>query len=297
MTNNIHTMILCLMILLFSQPSHAIEGGVSSHAAPGVDHFYAAVIPPPGNWYVPYLNTYHASRLNDASGNSAVPDFKVDAAIHLSRVLKMTTYEVLGGQWGVQAIVPLAHLEVTAGGRSQSKNGLGDIFLSPVTLRWNSGNFHWGYVLSGNLPTGAYSKHDLANIGRNYATLSSGAGLTYLDPEGFEAGGVAWFYKNFRNPATGYTSGDELVINYSLAWHFDALTLGATGYYYRQVSDDKRGGRKVGSDGYRGETFAIGPTINYRLGSIPITAAWQHETRAKNRSQGDKLWLKAVISF
>ncbi len=67
--------------------------------------------------------------------------------------------------------------------------------------------------------------------------------------------------------------------------------------YFKQTTDDKQDGLKVGADGNKGEALALGPLIRYQLGKVPITAQWQHEIFSDNRTQGNSFWLKAAFRF
>ena len=71
--------------------------------------------------------------------------------------------------------------------------------------------------------------------------------------------------------------------------------LGVNGYFLKQLSDDKQGGVKVGTDGNRGQVLAIGPCVKYQSATGAVfVGQWQHETHVENRFGGDKVWLKLI---
>ena len=131
------------------------------------------------------------------------------------------------------------------------------------------------------MPTGEYNPNDPVgnNIGHNFLTVEPQLNITYLNAGGQEITAAFVYDFNFRNPATGYTSGQEFSVNYAIAQHFGpAWTLGLAGYYYRQVTDDTRNGNVVfgladqlaghpdlfnNGFGNRGEVFSIGPAVSY----------------------------------
>jgi len=102
---------------------------------------------------------------------------------------------------------------------------------------------------------------------------------------------------NFENRDTSYKSGQEFHFDYSLGWGVGhGWVLGAGGYVYRQVTDDKLNGQSVPNN--KGRAYAIGPSLKYDSGKgWFVTAKWQKETGVRNRAQGDAFWVKAVFPF
>nr|WP_279635292.1 transporter [Cupriavidus lacunae] len=81
-------------------------------------------------------------------------------------------------------------------------------------------------------------------------------------------------------------------------------TVGLSGYYLKQVTDDKFNSAVVPelpgvwSRGRRGEVLAIGPSVSYTSArGTSFFPQWQHEAYAKDRFGGDKLWFKVVTAF
>src|SRR3546814_13167022 len=56
----------------------------------GAESIGVAQLPPPGTYLLGYSNYYTADRLNDANGDSAVPDFSVDAFANIARIVHVT---------------------------------------------------------------------------------------------------------------------------------------------------------------------------------------------------------------
>src|SRR3546814_1627228 len=90
---------------------------------------------------------------------------------------------------------------------------------------------------------------------------------------------------NTRNNKTRYRSGNEFHADFAIGYNFQPLSIGINGYYVKQVEDDKENGLRVGSDGYRGEVFALGPTVKYQLGGVPISLQWQHELQDRKSTR------------
>ncbi|CAK0765862.1 hypothetical protein CCP3SC15_3370004 [Gammaproteobacteria bacterium] len=101
-----------------------------------------------------------------------------------------------------------------------------------------------------------------------------------------------------KNKDTDYQSGDEFHFDYLVGKHFGPWGVGLAGYYLQQITDDKVGGTKVGSDGDRGQVFAIGPSVKYTTpGGTHFIGQWSHETSVENRFSGNKFLFKLIMPF
>lgn len=277
-------------------PVRATEMGGGAYPN-GAEDFMSGAVPPPGFYFINYLNYYRADTFRDSSGNGgAVPDFDLKATANVFRFIYVTKQQVLGGFWGVHAFIPVVNLDVSAAGHSQSKTGIGDIIIDPFILSWHAKNWHAVTGLDIYFPTGAYDSHDLANIGRNYWTFEPVAAFTYVSDSGFDVSAKFMYDFNTKNDDTNYTSGQEFHVDYSVAKKFDNLSIGLGGYYYKQMTNDKQSGGKVG-DGNKGQAIGIGPQIKYDHKNMSFLLKYQAETSVKNRPDGDKFWLKFVYAF
>ena len=282
--------------LCLTSTSHATENGGSAYNN-GVEGFGAGMFPPPGTYLLNYINYYTAGSFKDKDGNSAIPKFSLDAVAEVIRLVHVTDYKLLGGNIGMQAILPIVHLEVEVPFRSQSNNGLGDLVISPLILSWHSKNLHYVVGLDVDMPTGAYKKEDLANIGRNYWTFVPIVAATYMTDFGFEVSGKFMYDINTKNDATSYQSGQEFHFDYTIAQKMNAVTTGLGGYFYKQVTNDEQYGIKVGSDGNKGQVFAIGPQVKYDYKNMSFAFKFQKELFVENKPAGNKFWLNMLYAF
>jgi hypothetical protein len=295
--------IIFALILLCGSTVHATEGGGGAYPN-GAEDFMSGAVPPPGFYFINYLTYYTANRLNDGNGDKLLPDFKLRATADVLRFIYITKHQVLGANWGMHAFVPLVHLDVRVNGTSDSKVGLGDIIIDPVVLSWHSKNWHFASGVDIYVPTGAYDRNDLANIGRNYWTFEPIVAATFLSDSGFEASGKFMYDFNTRNNNANvqghdvkYLSGQEFHFDYTLAYHIDKWSLGLGGYFYKQITDDEVNGTKVGTDGFKGQAFALGPQVKYDYKNMSFTLKYQKEMAVENKPEGDKFWLKFVYAF
>ena len=282
--------------LLPAATAFATEGGGGAYPL-GAENFLVGAIPPPGKYFIDYAVHYRATTFRDGSGNSIIPDFKAKVTANAFRYLHVTDIRMLGGNFGWDVVVPVLKVDVTLPGRSQSKEGVGDILVDPLAIIWYTKNYHSVAVFEMFIPTGRYDKADIANLGRNYWTFTPVYAGTYLADNGLEASFRVQYDMNTKNHATDYRSGHEFHVEYNVAQHFGKLALGLNGYYYRQTTDDEVAGAKVGPDGNRGRAFAWGPGVKYQHKNLIFVGPYQRETQVRNRPEGDKFWFKAYVPF
>nr|HMN56095.1 transporter [Ottowia sp.] len=270
-------------------------GGGSTYAH-GTENFMVGAVPPPGLYGLVYAEHYSADRMNDSSGrNLGIPGFSVRASALVGRVVWAPGVKLLGGDLVMHAVAPLVNLKVSAMGASQSKTGLGDMTVGFGLGYHHSPQLHSAVALDLILPTGRYDKGEMANIGRNYASIEPVYAVTYVDPKGFNGDLRIGYLLNQRNKDTDYKSGPELHFDYAAGWGLgNGWTLGVGGYYRQQTRLDRQAGVSLPDSKTSG--MAIGPNLKYDSGKgWFMTAKWQFERKVKNGTQGNALWIKAVF--
>ena len=291
-------LVLFLGTVPFDRSTFATEGGGGAYPN-GAEDFMMGALPPPGTYFLNYVEHYTATSFKDHDGNNLFPKFDLDVAVNVFRLVHVTKYEILGANWGMHAFLPLMHMNVDALPMGvDDKSGVGDIIVDPFILGWHSKNFHITTGLDIYLPLGSYDKDRLANIGRNYWTFEPVAGVTYLGDNGFELSGKFMYDFNLENTDTNYKSGQEFHFDYTAGYHVDKnLAVGLGGYYYYQTTNDELNGDKVGSDGFKGRVVAVGPQVAYNYKNTSITIKWQNEFETQNRPQGNSFWGKFMYAF
>ncbi len=294
-----------------STDASATEGGGNAYPN-GAEDFMCGAVPPPGTYFINYFQYYSANEFEDAP--FFVEDFDLQATVNAFRFIHVTKYKILGGFLGMHVWIPLVniHVEIDTntpmGKVSDSKAGLADIVVGPL-LSWHFKNWHFATGVDVVMPTGDYDKEDLANTGRNYWTFEPIVAFTYLSDSGFEVSSKFMYDFNTENddslvidpllgPIEGdYQSGQEFHFDYTVGKKFGPLSVGAGGYYYKQITKDEFDDEKVGDDGNKGEVFAFGPQIKYDYKNMSFTLKYQHEVDVDNKPEGDKVWFKFVYAF
>ena len=273
---------------LVASAAMATEGGGSIYPV-GTENYVCCALPPPGVYGMVFAQHYRADKVRGNDGQVVTPPtFKVTANAIAPRLVWVTPHTVAGASLGMHAIFPIVDLDVNvAPGLAQQKTGLGDIVFGPVLGWHHSPALHTVLGLDVFAPTGTYDQNDLANIGRNHWAVQPVLGADAK---------VMWTY-NFKNKDTHYKSGQELIVDYALGWGMgNGWTVGAGGYAYQQINDDKLNGATVADN--KGRALAIGPSVKYDSGKgWFVTAKYQVEGSVRNRADGKAFWLKAVVPF
>jgi hypothetical protein len=285
----------------------ATEGGGSAYPN-GAEDFMSGAVPPPGYYFINYFLFYHADKFNNKHGDNVDKDFDLDVIANTFRFIYITKQQIFGGYWGVHIFVPIVYQDVTAttpgGVKSDSKAGLGDIIVDPFILSWHTKNWHFATGVDIYMPTGSYDKDDMANTSRNYWTFEPIVAFTYMSDFGLEVSSKFMYDFNTNNPDTDYRSGQEFHFDYTVGYKIDNWKVGVGGYYYKQVTNDEINGEKVTfpaslgfSDGFKGQTIAVGPQLKYDYKNMSFILKYLFETAVENRPQGNDLWFKFVYAF
>ena len=300
-----------LLCALASGTGFATEGGGSAYPV-GVETNFTGLMLPEGSHFLLYYQHYRADRMfaNDGRENPRVSDFNSRAdvmALRLSHVWRGV--KLAGANVESRVVLPLldVDLDLTAGGadRGGSRRGAGDLTLAPLFLGWHDGPLHRLAGLEFIAPTGSYDRDRPVNAGRNAWQAALLYGVTWL-PSSWETSARARFAVNSRNRATDYRSGNELSLEFSGGYRFaPGWSAGINGYVYRQTSDDRQRGSAVNGNGNRGAVNALGPYLAWAPApgfglvapSFGLVLKWQIESHAKNRPQGQRLWLQARYAF
>jgi hypothetical protein len=276
-------------------PVFASEGGGSLYPV-GVDSLAPGMLPPKkGVYWYHYTVFYDADRTNDASGKARpVTPFSLNLIGSAERLLVVTDHKLLGGSVIGQVILPYAHLNLRAGTAHGEDFAFGDASVGAFVL-WNRGKLHYWLGAVQYAPTGSYRPDRFVNIGRNYWATTLQGGISYFPIPKFDVGVKTYLGFNATNKATQYKTGKEAIVEYMAGYRFSpAVRAGVQGYYYDQISDDRKNGRTFAL-GNQGRAFAIGPAIGVSVGRTLVATKLQKELMAENRPRGTRVWLQWMV--
>jgi hypothetical protein len=270
----------------------------------GAENWLTGALPPPGTYFVNYLG-YYSGQLRNDSGNKVNLDGSapsVRAAFDALRFVEITHVKIFGAQWGMQVIAPFVDQSVNLGG-TRGRIAQGDVDVDPFLLGWHGESWHAIAAMDTLLPTGSYDKNDArVSIGSNYYSFEPIFAFTFLPSSGWETSAKLMYNTKTTNPATSYHSGDEFHMDYVAGKHIGRWSVGASGYFMEQLTNDTVNGSVATAvpgfwgAGREGRVLGIGPSVTYRnRRHMEFIAQWQEEVLVRNRFGGNKLWFKMII--
>ena len=293
--------------------AHADEGGVSFWL-PGQFGSLAAVPGEPG-WSLAAVY-YHDSADASRSKNFTVGGNVVGGIDgHADLLFLAAQYIFPEPLWGGQAALMLTG----AGGRMKTTadvtvtGPLGNLISQSQTdtldagadlyplasIKWNAGVDNYMVYMMGDIPTGAYRKGRLANIGIGHGAIDGGGGYTYFDTKnGHEFSIVGGVTYNFENNDTDYKNGVDGHVDWAASQFLSEAThVGIVGYNFFQLSGDSGSGAVLGP--FKSRTNGVGPQVghffpvNGSKGYVNLKAYWEYG--AANRASGWNLWLSLLL--
>jgi len=304
------TVLCCSLCVLGYSVSHVcvFENG-ANHYPGGNEDFMAGALPPPGTYFLNYLDFVNSSSLNNNHGDTqrflfpGGPRVAFDLAViaEVPRFVHVSNITLLGGNLIGHVLIPLLNEHASLAGMTQTKTGVGDIEAG-MGIAWHlSKNFHMVAAFDVVAPTGqSYNKNEILNLGTNFWSFNPLWAFTYRADNGFEASAKLMYWFNNINSETSYTSGQEFSMDYLVGWHYQKWGFGANGYYRVQTTDDKQNGHTVrdpftgAPTGYKANYLSVGPAITYDLPKGCLTFKAQFGAEAKNVPMTNSIWLKFV---
>lgn len=280
---------LCLLLLACTfSPANAQDYALGSEG------IKAASIPGPGFYYVMYNQYYFSDQFRDSSGDKIdnSPEIKTFANVH--RFIWMTKKKFLGADYGMNLIIPAVYADIQTTAGNDDTFNIGDTTIEPLTLAWHGKRYDAVFGVAMYIPTGEYSKSDLANTGSDHYTLMTTSGVTfYPDEEKLWSISVLGRHeKHFENRELDITYGDDLNLEWGIGRIIGTFDVGVSGYAHWQVTDDS--GSDVSWDkSVHDKKFGIGPEINAFVPMIngQIKVKYYKEFDSKDSTEGNALWM------
>lgn len=311
-----------LIFALIIPASASAEEGGSGHYMPGsMASFIDGVPAEPG--FIARLNYLHYSGSTGIDRSLPIAGLTVADVDAVSDAFGLTLLWApdwkMGENWSyaMSATIPWLSMEVEASlentsfgkprtiRRSDKESGLGDIIVMPLMFNQKvNPDLNLNYRLAIYAPTGDYEVGRLANTGKNFWTIEPTAALMYFGQKnGIEGSLFFGVDFNTENSDTDYTSGIQAHLDGTLAQHFPLFSglagVGATGFWYQQISDDSGSGATLGA--FRARAHGLGPVISYthKVGGKDVLAElkWLHEFENQNRLEGDTIFFKILAKF
>jgi hypothetical protein len=305
--------LVALFLSGFAATAGAAEGGTGVYLL-GKRGPLAAFVPKPG-WYLTndvFFLTADKSELT-VLGDRVVGNVDADALLNIAQVTWVADTAVFGGRLAFTGVLPYGNVDVTADGAvpgpdfgrriNDSATGIGDPVLGS-SLGWKQrtgDRFRaWSTYGSVYIPVGDYEVGRIANIGKNRWALDVGGAYTMANFKGGrELSSVLGFTFNGDNEDTDYSTGTEMHFEVAGKQHLpNHWSMGLVGYWYEQLTADSNNPEVLGD--FEGRAIAIGPEISYQFTQNPqrpvtLDLRWYHEVEAKNRLEGDSVFLTVSV--
>jgi len=299
----------CLITCL-ARPALATENGASVWPVGAEGFATAAGVPETGKtMYFDYTCFYYANRMNDAQGKSAVPDFRLRVIAEAGEFSHNWGVKLFGGELGSLVAVPVLHEELNAAGSHFTGNGVSNIQVVPAVVFNHKGIAHWYYEFEMETLAPGYNKSDALNVGQHNAAMGAAAGISVTPRKGAEIVDSRFDYLvNRTDQAAQYRSGNEFFWQFSAQQKFSHRenTIGFSGYYYQQITNDMQNGKTVVATnaagiqavGNKGRSLDFGPQITLPIGKHGAAVLkWDHDMLVRNKPQGNSFWVQIGVPF
>lgn len=302
--------------LAASLPAGAADGGAGVYLL-GKRGPLAAFVPKPG-WYLTDDVYFYDADSSDflPLGDRLVQKAGAEALINIAQFTFVTDATIWGGRLAFSGVLPYGRVEVQARGqvelpdgtpvtrkKTDSVTGIGDpAFGAALGWRNREGDRFraWSVYSSIFAPWGDYEVGRIANIGKNRWALDVGAAYTMANfSGGREFSSVLGFTFNGDNEDTGYETGTEMHLEIAGKQHLPKhWSFGVVGYWYEQLTGDGNNPALLGD--FKGRVMALGPELSYQITAskthpVTLDLRWYHEFEARNRMEGDAVFLTVSL--
>lgn len=272
------------MIVAFflSRPVSATEQGGSNYLPGFYGDFEMGAMPEKPGFY-----------LNNLFSAYQDPKAVTGNLLEMPGIMYVTELKFLGGNFTTGLWPALQLVKDNSVDDNHAILAIGDPYLMPVLLSWDWSDIKAQVFEGISAPMGYYAKNQLS-AGSNIWTFDHNLAVTFKLPADNELSMDLGYMNNTQNPATHYTNGDELHIDYLLGHYFqDNFGLGVVGSYYRQLTADQAPPTTMAKVFTAADT--IGPAVMFTppIGrqEINMSLKWLHEFNVQGRLPQDYiLW-------
>jgi hypothetical protein len=223
------------------------------------------------------------------------PGFEATAYINAPRLIWIMDKPVLGGNFGMDVIVPFIYSDVKAGGWQDCAFDIWDIYFEPALLAWHGKQYDLGLGYAVWAPTGDVDAPPTPKMSKGFwSNMFTFGGTWYPTEDKTWAISVLNRYEiHSEHESVRITPGHT----YSLEWGLSkavskTIEVGLVGYYQQQVNRDK--GPDVAYDAnIFDRVFAVGPEISMFCPKLKLfcSARYEREFGAEDRPEGHNVCL------
>jgi len=240
----------------------------------------------PGCAYFQYARRNSWNQINDKDGNRipAFKDVEINATGVASQLACATHVKILGGTLGFHTLFPAGDIDFSSDPSGlvlqDSGLGVGDLFLAaylqmPPVIRNGRPVYSQRFELTAIAPVGTFDASKDLNLGSGYWSLNPYWAGTWFPHPKWEITWRAHYLYNyettriptslipnagqiFKNGQAGQAAWTNFTFGYSIT---DKVSVGLTGYYLKQLTDDKLNGQSY--SGGKEEALYMGPGVHF----------------------------------
>lgn len=244
-------------------------------------------------------------QFNNAGNKTGV---KLDVAVEVPILLWQSPYKILGADYSAAIAQPFDYTNVKvphdAALSDNGHWGTYNTLIIPAQLAWKLPNdFHVKAGLTVNVDDASSSPaHPPSGggvgSGNGYWTLQPDFGVSWMHG-GWDVSVNAHYDYNFKDSRTGYTSGQEIAVDYTVMKTIGKWNVGLGAYSENQISSDTGPGAAgcVGKGGCKASNYGVGPMVEYNLGGIIALAEYNAPISTKNDVGGSVYNIRLVKPF
>jgi hypothetical protein len=263
-----------------------------NHYPAGVEGIKGSTLPPPGFYLRDYNYIYISDYMKPQVPKSS---FDLFANVQAPRLVWITNQKLLGGNLGMDVLVPFVYqdLDTTTGSKTFRGNdlSLGDIFVEPITLSWHMERFDLAFGYGIWMPTGDYNSNNPVSPGKGFFTYMLTGGLTvYTDEEKtWSLSALGRYEISPAQDQTKITPGHYFTIEYGLAKSIKKnIEAGLVGYVQAQTTTKSFPSSMKNVSNVKDSAIGVGPEVTYSIPKLGLGASlrYLYEMGAKNQTEG-----------
>jgi hypothetical protein len=303
-------LLLAVLLAIACGTSSATENGGSVWPVGAESYATAAGVPHAGEtMFYEYTAFYFANAFVDGKGSSEVPEFKLRVFCVAGKLSHNWGVRTPLGEMSSYIAVPNAYEQVSVAGVKNTKDDLSNINIVPLTFFNHKGIAHWYYEFEfESLGTG-YQKGAPLNVGEHNVAYTTATAFTLTPHKGAQNIMARFDYVlNDADHATHYHSGNEFFTQFDAQQEIAShkASIGVSGYYYQQTTNDSLNGAAVSSlnvdgsanVGNRGRVLSLGPQVTFPWGHHgALVVKWDHDMLVQNKPRGNGLWFQFGVPF
>lgn len=300
-----------LLALIGATPAYAQLNGENLLGDMGIK---SGTQPEPGVYVSSIYYRYFTDAIKDPNGNrlSLDPSGKASQTIHAAMpvVTYITPKKVLGGHFGMMAVLPFASGSLEAPGlglTEEAGKGLSDMYVMPAQLGWHFSRVDATAGFAFFAPTGRYSDGASDNLGKGMWSYEVSAGATaYLDrARSISLSTTAYWETHGRKEGAVHVEnvtlsnvkvGQLMTLEGGIGKSFlhGAATIGAAYYAQFKVTPDEfdaSPGAPV-SIAEKHRVWGVGPEVTIPIATktkllslVNVRYLWEHGARLKTQGQ------------